>query len=175
MTDAATPILRCYEFAWARLRDRLEGLSDDELFWEPVPAAWTVRRGADGSWEVDGGGGGPGPTPAPVTTIAWRIVHVGGGALGGFTGVRFGTGWPDIRAELPTTAARAIPYLESRYRGWVDALAALDDVGWTAPLGEAWGEYAADSTVDLALHVLDEFIHHGAEIALLRDLYRARA
>jgi hypothetical protein len=27
--------------------------------------------------------------------------------------------------------------------------------------------------VSWVLHVLDEVIHHGAEIALLRDLYRA--
>jgi hypothetical protein len=29
--------------------------------------------------------------------------------------------------------------------------------------------------VDLALHVLDEVIHHGAEVALLRDLFAHRA
>ena len=29
-------------------------------------------------------------------------------------------------------------------------------------------------TLDLALHVLDEVIHHGAEIGLLRDLYLHR-
>ena len=31
----------------ARLRQRLEGLSDDEYLWEPVPGCWTVHR--DGS------------------------------------------------------------------------------------------------------------------------------
>jgi hypothetical protein len=29
--------------------------------------------------------------------------------------------------------------------------------------------------VELALHVLDEVIHHGAEIGLLRDLYSHRS
>ncbi len=175
MTDAARPILRAYDVAWGRLRDRLEGLSDDELFWEPAPGSWSVRRGADGAWAIDGGGGGPGPTPAPVTTIAWRVVHVGAGALGGFTGLRFGDGWPDVAAGMPTAADEVVPFLEARYRGWVDALAGLDDAGWTAPLGEGWGEYARDSTIDLALHVLDEFVHHAAEVALVRDLYRSRA
>ncbi|HEV2427511.1 MAG TPA: DinB family protein [Acidimicrobiales bacterium] len=175
MTDAARPILRSYDEAWRRLVARLDGLQDEELFWEPVPGAWTVRRGASDAWEIDGGGGGPGPTPAPVTTIAWRVVHVGAGALGGFTGLRFGEGWPEITADMPTVAASVVPYLEARYRAWVDALAGLDDAGWTAPLGDAWGQYAPDSTIDLALHVLDEFVHHGAEIALLRDLYRERA
>ncbi len=41
-------------------------------------------------------------------------------------------------------------------------------------LGPAWGPYGTDSLADLVLHILDEFIHHGAEVALLRDLYRAR-
>jgi hypothetical protein len=31
------------------------------------------------------------------------------------------------------------------------------------------------STLDLALHVLDEVIHHGAEISPLRDLYLHRS
>ena len=39
----------------------------------------------DGRWRLDGGGGGgPAPDPVPVTTIAWRLGHLGGMALGGF-------------------------------------------------------------------------------------------
>jgi hypothetical protein len=30
------------------LRLRLEGLTDEEFFWEPVPSCWTVRLGEDG-------------------------------------------------------------------------------------------------------------------------------
>ena len=33
---------------------------------------------------------------------------------------------------------------------------------------------AESNTVDLALHVLDEVIHHGAEVSLLRDLFSCR-
>jgi hypothetical protein len=69
-----------------QLRPRLEGLTDDEYFWEPTPGCWSVR-------------------PRPV--------------------------WP---AEGP----------------WADS------------------PYA-----DLVLHINRELIHHGAEICLLRDLYRA--
>jgi hypothetical protein len=42
----------------------------------------------------------------------------------------------------------------------------------------AWaivGPYAESNTVDLALHVLDEVVHHGAEVGLLRDLYSHRS
>ena len=54
-------------------------------------------------------------------------------------------------------------------------MAGLSPEEWTAPLGPAWGPYAESSTVDLALHVLDEVIHHGAEVGLLRDLYANRS
>ena len=172
--DSVAPILRTYQFAGARLHARLEGLTDDEFFWEPVPGCWSIRRN-DGTWTIDGDGGGIHPDPAPLTTIAWRIVHLGGGALGGFTGLRFGDGWPDLLADLPQDAARARDYMDEKFDGWVSALRALDDPGWASPLGDAWGEYANESSVDLALHVLDELIHHGAEIALMRDLYRTRA
>ena len=35
------------------------------------------------------------------------------------------------------------------------------------------GEYAEDPMIALIIHVTRETIHHGAEICLLRDLYRA--
>lgn len=35
------------EGAYRPLRDRLEGLTDDEMWWEPVPRAWTLRRQPD--------------------------------------------------------------------------------------------------------------------------------
>lgn len=41
----------------------------------------------------------------------------------------------------------------------------------------AWrqsGPYAEGTRVSWVLHVLDEVIHHGAEVGLLRDLYRYR-
>ena len=43
------------------------------------------------------------------------------------------------------------------------------------PLGEGWGPYADSTVLALALHAQREVTHHGAEIALLRDLYRARS
>ena len=42
------------------------------------------------------------------------------------------------------------------------------------PLGPTWGPYGDSTFLALMLHALDEVIHHSAEIALLRDLYRAR-
>ncbi|HTS98053.1 MAG TPA: DinB family protein [Streptosporangiaceae bacterium] len=76
---------------WTRLTDRIEGLTDEEYFWEPVAGCWSLRPGGEGRWHLDGGGGGgPAPDPVPVTTIAWRLGHLGGMAVGGFANRRFG-------------------------------------------------------------------------------------
>jgi hypothetical protein len=48
---------------------------------------------------------------------------------------------------------------------------ALDDAALAQPCGPAEGPYAAESMMTLVLHINRETIHHGAEIALLRDLY----
>ena len=50
----------------------------------------------------------------------------------------------------------------------------LGEDGLARPCGPAEGPYAEASMAELVLHIHREAIHHGAEIALLRDLYRAR-
>lgn len=56
---------------------------------------------APGRWRLDGGGGGgPAPDPVPVTTIAWRLGHAGGMAVGGFADRRFGDGTYARRSSL---------------------------------------------------------------------------
>src|SRR6478609_7237811 len=66
-----------------RLRPRLDGLTDDEYFWEPVADCWSIRRrGASSAPTSFGAGeftidyGEPPHDPEPVTTIAWRLAHV---------------------------------------------------------------------------------------------------
>jgi hypothetical protein len=107
-------------------------LSDDEYFWEPTPRAWSLRLEPTGRWLLDGGGGGgPAPDPAPVTTIAWRLGHLGGLALGGFANGRFGDGTlrPDT-IDFPSTAQEVGGFLEGHYRTWRDSLAGLEDSEW---------------------------------------------
>jgi hypothetical protein len=95
--------------------------------------------------------------------------------VGGFTTMRFGEHLTDDAKEFPGAANGVRPFLEANYRAWRDALAGLDEAGWNAPLGPSWGDYADDNTFDLALHVLDEVVHHSAEVGLMRDLYSQRA
>ncbi|HJW48587.1 MAG TPA: DinB family protein, partial [Candidatus Limnocylindria bacterium] len=97
--------------AYDRLRTRVEGLTDDEFFWEPVPDCWTVRRDDRGHWAADYPDE-PHPVPAPFTTIAWRLVHVGECKLM-YHEYAFGAAkltWPDINSAH--TPADAIAQLE---------------------------------------------------------------
>ena len=143
---------------------------------KPVAHCWSLRRQADGLWQLDGGGGGgPAPDPFPVTTIAWRLGHLGGRTLGGFADRRFGhnsqaVGRIDYRAHIG-----ALPeFLDAHFRAWRSGLSGLTQTAWKATLGPSWGPYAEADTVDLALHVLDEVIHHSTEVGVLRDLYPPR-
>ncbi|MFZ0170402.1 MAG: DinB family protein [Acidimicrobiales bacterium] len=177
MADTATSLITTFDYVWDRLMTRLAGLSDAEYLWEPVAGCWSLRQGSDGRWRLDGGGGGgPAPDPAPVSTIAWRLGHVGGLTLGGFANLRFGDGTLTSETiEFPATAIEVGAFLTEHYGTWREAIGELNRAAWEAPLGPSFGPYAEDNTVDLALHVLDEVIHHGAEVGVLRDLYAHRA
>jgi hypothetical protein len=170
------------DFYWtAQLWPRLTGLTDEEFRWEPAVGAWSVRPGADGTLTLDFAE--PEPPNPPVTTIAWRIVHVGRDVLGKRARAFFGPTeapdgadmyddrhWPE---SLPGTAAEGLALLDQGYRLWRDGVAALDDEAIRRPLGPKGGPYANDSMAALVLHLNREVMAHGAEICLLRDLYRA--
>ena len=40
------------EEAYRAMREQVEGLTDEEFLWEPVPDCWTVRRRPNGRWAV---------------------------------------------------------------------------------------------------------------------------
>jgi hypothetical protein len=176
MGTIGVSVLGVFDHVYGRLVTRLEGLSDDEYLWEPVAGCWSLRPAEDGRWRLDGGGGGgPAPDPVPLTTIAWRLCHVGGLGLLGFANWLFGDGAlrPDA-IDYPGRAADLLGFLDAAYADWRAGLETLTDAAWEEALGEKWGAYAESNTLDLALHLLDELVHHGAEASLLRDLYAVR-
>jgi hypothetical protein len=155
------------DFHWAsQLRPRLDGLTDDEYFWEPAPDAWSIRAGViDWAW--------PAPDPAPVTTIAWRLAHVVIGCFGIRSATHFG-GPPLDYDTYPyaRTAGEALAQLDAAYAMWRDGVQGLDDEALARPCNEAgWEDYPMAA---LVLHINREVIHHGAEISLLRDVYLRR-
>jgi hypothetical protein len=170
------------EFYWtAHLRPRLEGLTDEEYFWEPVDGCWTLRPGADGRYTLDGPW--TDADPPPVTTIAWRLLHVGIGCFAIRTSAFFGDGRvPDgadmfdprhVPTDLPGSAGDAVAFLEREYGRWHTAITGLDPAALETPLGPKGGPYANESMAALIVHVNREVMHHGGEIGTLRDLYRA--
>lgn len=178
-TDQLAEQLR---FHWEHsLRPRLDGLTDDEYFWEPVPGCWSLRPRAESATTMPAGAGElvvdfafPEPDPPPVTTIAWRLAHVLVGVLGMRNHNHFGGPPIDYAtADWPITAADALARVDHEYEVWMAGVTALDEAALARPVGEAEGPYAAYPMAALVLHIHREVIHHGAEICLLRDLYRA--
>jgi len=171
------------DFYWtAHLRPRLRGLTDHEYLWEPTEGSWSLRRGDDGVVRIESIV--PEPPVAPLTTIAWRTAHLGRDVLGMRARAFFGGSpaptdanmyderhWPE---PLPLTAADGLALLEAGYGAWRSGIAALDDDALLRPLGPKGGPFADDSLAALALHLNRETMAHGAEICLLRDLYRVQ-
>jgi hypothetical protein len=166
---AASDLLTLWRRSAERLERRLAGLDDAEFFWAPVPDAWTVFEGPHGwtyHYEF-----AP-PPPVPVTTIAWRLHHIVANNWI-YWEFAFGEGkrtFPDLTVNHTAT----------------DAI-----VDWQASAAPivAWLEDASEEALDemrpnhqghdlsartVVTILLDEQIHHGAEIALLRDLYARR-
>jgi len=172
------PLLNQFDWARKRLTERMAGpegdsgdgvsivipaMTDAEYLWEPVPRCWSVRRrsagpgrGAtvllgSGDWGLDSARPSH-PWPPPFTTIAWRLGHL---------------------SEMLTLRA---DHTMGSHALTEDALvsadeAALDMVGRsTFP----YGSDPEDAFIETVWWVNQELLHHGAEIALLRDLYRER-
>ena len=168
------------DFHWQhQLRPRLEGLTDEEYFWEPVPDTWSVRARGTSSAPVQAGAGDftidfafPQPEPPPVTTIAWRIGHIIVGCLAMRTASHFGRHPADYESwRYAGSADEALRQLDEEYAVWREAVSALGEEELARPCGPAEGPYADSPMARLVLHINRELIHHGAEIALLRDLY----
>ena len=75
--------------------------------------------------------------------------------------------------EYAATADEALAQLDAAYAAWTAGVATLGEDGLARPVGPAEGHFGESPYADLVLHINRELIHHGAEICLLRDLYRA--
>jgi hypothetical protein len=170
-----TDLLQTFEDVRSRLFGRLEGLTDAEYQWQPVADCMTVRPTEEGVFRADSRPPGGAPdTPEPVTTIAWRMWHIGSFCLRGYV-IHFFEDAPDLgdRYEWPGSADLGILAMQEDWARFVTRIEALGEERLLAPMGrvaEAAG-WSEASYLALALHALDEVAHHGGEIGLLRDLY----
>jgi len=171
MTTTLENLLSLSDFAWGRLRARVQGLTDEEYFWEPFDGCWSVRKTDAGlameSTPIP-------PEPAPFTTLAWRISHIVDILQEDRTATWFGhdVDPADGQPPVPGSAAEALTALDHSYDVWRRRLAALSQEDLARPMGAIAGPYAEHDGTDFALHILDELIHHGAEVGTVRDFYR---
>ncbi|WP_329123605.1 DinB family protein [Streptomyces sp. NBC_01353] len=196
------PLLDQFDFARLRLRQRMAGpfvdsgngtdvgvaaLTDEEYLWEPVPGCWSVRRRTDGpgpratvltgvgDWGRDATPP-PHPTPPPFTTIAWRLSH-----LSELMTLRADhtDGSHSLTRDdylISGDVASAIEAFDAGAEAWRKALLSVDDKALdTVGLSTyPHGSDPEDPFLDVVWWVNQELLHHGAEIALLRDLHRER-
>jgi uncharacterized damage-inducible protein DinB len=178
MTTGAEILRAAYEGSCNTLRRVLAGVSSDEFFWEPVEGCWTVHpRSEDRGVSVDGSGAwvidyDPAqPQPAPFTTIAWRTVHIASVNYL-YWDYAFGTASLSFDLETPGDVAEATEWLFGSHQPILDALDGLSEPDLDRLVPTNWGEHWPAHRIFATL--INEQVHHGAEISLLRDLYRYR-
>ncbi|MDT0431154.1 DinB family protein [Streptomyces salyersiae] len=121
--------------------------------------------------------GTPEPDETPVTTIAWRLGHLHSGLAGRWEWT-FGERRQEPRSlvDFTPSATVALERYWALVDRWRDSVAAvteeqLDTVGFSQyPYGSDPGDRFAGVLAGENL----ELIHHMAEIAVLRDLWRTR-
>jgi hypothetical protein len=180
--DWPTQLAEQLDWHWDNhLRPKLAGLTDDEYFWEPATDCWNVRPRPTGDTAAPGSGpytidfAWPEPTPVPLTTIAWRLAHI----IVGVFGMRAANHFNAARVSYDDfpyagTADQALDQLDATYSHWRNGVRSLSATDLARPCGSAEGQYAEYPLAALVLHINREALHHGAEILLLRDLYRNR-
>jgi len=193
---------------WFTLERAWHGLSDDELFWEPVAGSWGVRRRGecqtatpfgDGDWVVDfdadlGKAADEGQAIEPLTTIGWLMWHIGSmpgrlaqlDFLGGSKTAD--TGWtsPYLTAHrVFTSATDAADSMRAGWRVLERSLQAATDAELERPTRRytysdepgplTFGDKPGPLTYGAAIvaSTLNEISHHGTQVCMLRDLYRA--
>ena len=138
----------------------------------PTADAWNLKP------DPTDHAGGPTTTssrhhqPAPITTIGWRLVHI----------IADNEVLLGVCLRTPTTHIPR-PHRAQHRRGSAGGLARqppphhrvaahANDADLAEPRPSHLGD--VNSAGEVVRILLDEQIHHGAEIALLRDLYQRR-
>ena len=138
------------DHAWQRLRDRLAGLMDAELRWRPAAGD-------------------------PDISLEWRLKHIAGLLSEDRNAVWLDQTPPTTQLPEARDAVQTLAQLDAAYALWRKVLTACTEDSLNQPIGSRAGFYANDTRRSFVLHILDELIHHGAEAALLRDLYGHRS
>ena len=107
--------------------------------------------------------------PAPVTTIAWRLWHLAIDCFDDYAR-RFGGDPTEAPATWTLNGEEAVDILREKWSSHRTVIAERDRWDQLGPNWEYWSQH---SVADMAMHASNELVHNAAEIALLRDPYRA--
>src|SRR3954447_12681539 len=136
------------EWHWEhQLRPRFEGLTDEELHCEPGGDVTTVQ------WRAD---------PNTLALAARSARHCGRAPVSEQT------------SPFSRTADGTLALVDQEYATWVTGVRSLGEDGLLLPCGPAEGAWHSSPKAAIVTHIHKEVIHHGAEVALLRDLYAVR-
>lgn len=161
--------------AWSVIEPNLAGLTDDEYRWEPAEGCWSIRRRSDAAGDAWGKGqwvvetsfdGSRNPTS---TTIAWRLMHAYD-CFADYTAQAFGAeprDWNDI--EVTPDATSAVAMMNEAVEGLLHNLGNHDDSVLRGPQ-----DHHGRPRSQLLDKGLLEWIHHCAEVGVMRDMYRLR-
>jgi hypothetical protein len=175
-----------------------DGLTDEELHWEPLPGSWGVHPVAgarsatpfvSGDWAADFDGdlaaaADEGTAFEPLTTIGWLLWHVGSlparlldlDFLGGDRTADSGWMSPYLEPHpIFATAEDAVSSMRDGWRALARALRDASDDQLETPT-RFWGYGGVPGPETFGAQVialtLNEISHHGTQICTLRDLYR---
>lgn len=160
---------------WSVIGSNLSGLTDEEYLWEPVDGCWSIRPRSTVSGDHWGSGEWVVETSfdesaaAPMTTIAWRLLHAYD-CFADYTSQAFGReaqDWNEI--EIPSTAEGAVALMTAAVEALRRDLESHAD--------HVLNHGSADESGRPRWLLLDkgllEWIHHCAEIGVLRSMYQA--
>ena len=169
------PFLASWDYIGEQLLERLRGLTDDELVWEPAPKVLTVRRRPDGTTVTDAHGLAPDARVQPPRTLAWSIGHLGAGTLVRADWLVGSHALDDDEVSWPLQANEAVDLLRQGLSAWRTGLDQMTDADL-----DTVGRSAYPHGLDPQLPLLDvvwwvhkELLEHAAEIWYVRDLYAA--
>jgi hypothetical protein len=148
------------------LQARIADLTDEEMAWEPVDGCLRMGQLAPRVTHFDG-------VPEPVSTIGWRLEHIATG-MSEERVLR----WLAVEGVAPTVQPHGTA---DQMRLWVAAsvdwfcslVASIDDEHLWQPMGPVAGGFGDGPRAGFVMHLTNDAIHHGAEVGVLRDLWRA--
>jgi hypothetical protein len=143
-------LIELFDYVWARFVERIGGLDEAEWGWTPV----ADKR----------------------VSVRWRVQHITDLLAADHNGPWLGVA-PAPRADgsvPPASCEAAVAALEPAFQRWRESLQHTTDHSLGEKMGSIAEEFSDSTRYAFALHVVDELVHHSAEVALLRDLYEGR-